>query len=199
MINIPKVEISLNDLLIRLGYLQAKTKVSSKVVDLMNEILDLAQKIINPKFVIAFENVILTRNFVIFERGYKIGSSDVVAFLKGCFKVYGVCVTIGGALECKIKDFFKKKESFNALVLDAAGSVAAEKMIALASTQIKEYEGCDSNVLTRRYSPGYGNWLLEGSKDFLDWVGANRIGVKLNDFYQMTPEKSVSALIGVKK
>jgi hypothetical protein len=199
MINISKVDFSLNDLLVRLGYLRAKTKISSEIISLMDEILNLAKKIISPKFVVAFESVTLTRNFVVFEKGYRIGSRDVVAFLKDCFKVYGVCVTIGGALECKIKDFFKKKEPFNALVLDAAGSVAVEKMITLANIQIKEYEWGNNNVLTKRYSPGYGNWLLESNRDFLDWMGADRIGVKLNDFYQMNPEKSVSALIGVKK
>jgi len=198
MLNTSKVEISFNDLLIRLGYLRAKTKISNSIVNSIEEILDLAQKIIRPKFVIAFENVKLKRNFVLFERGYRISSGDVIAFLKDCFKVYGVCVTIDGALGRKTEDFLKKNEPFNALVLDAAGSVAAEKMIGLANAQIKNHEEKNGNVLTKRYSPGYGNWLLKDNKDFLDWVGADRIGVKLNDFYQMAPEKSVSALIGVK-
>ncbi|MDR3256428.1 MAG: hypothetical protein LBT18_02060 [Endomicrobium sp.] len=198
MLNVSNIKINYKELLARLGYLQAKTKLDDKTSGLIKEILDLAQKLIKPKVVIAFENIIITENFVSFKNSYKIKSNNVAVLLRNCFKAYGVSVTIGSALESKRDEFLKKKEIFNALILDAAGSVAAEEAITLANAQIKGYEEKNGNILTKRYSPGYGDWELESNKDFLDWIGADSIGIKLNGFCQMKPEKSVSALIGVK-
>jgi hypothetical protein len=199
MIKISTVEIPYNKLLVRLGYLQTKTKLDVKIASLIKENLSLVQKLIRPKVVVAFENITVINNEVLFEKGYKIKSSNVAALLKNSFKAYGVGVTIGNIVESRRDEHFKKKETFNALILDAAGSVAAEEIITLAYEQIKTYEENNNNFITKRYSPGYGNWKLEDNREFLDWIGAEYIGIKLSKFYQMKPEKSISALIGVAK
>ncbi|MDR1511364.1 MAG: hypothetical protein LBS15_01045 [Endomicrobium sp.] len=198
MVNVSIVEISYSELLARLGYLHNKTKLDIRTINLIKENLNLAQKLIKPKSVIAIENITLHGNSILFESGYEIKSSNVAVLLENCFKAYGIAVTIGSALEKKRDDCLKKKEIFNALILDAAGSVAAEEVITLANAQIKAYEKKD-NVLTKRYSPGYGDWPLEANKQFLSWIGTARAGITLNRFYHMKPEKSVSALVGVKK
>jgi cobalamin-dependent methionine synthase I len=54
-------------------------------------------------------------------------------------------------------------------------------------------------VTTRRYSPGYGDWGVSAQKDFLAWLGAGHIGIKLTESSQMLPEKSVSAILGIKQ
>jgi hypothetical protein len=203
MLKISTIEIPYNKLLARLGYLQAKTKLDEKTAGLIRENLNLTQKLVKPQTAVAFENITISggkiSDEILFESGYKIRSSNLVALLKGCFKVYGVSVTIGGSLERMRDEFLKKKETFNALISDAVGSVAAEETINLANAQIEAYEEKNGNILTRRYSPGYGDWILEDNKQFLDWIGAGYIGIKLNEFCQMNPEKSISALIGVAK
>ncbi|GMO53345.1 MAG: vitamin B12 dependent-methionine synthase activation domain-containing protein [Candidatus Endomicrobiellum trichonymphae] len=204
MLRISTIEIPYNKLLVRLGYLQTKTKLDEKTAVMIKETLSLAQKLIKPKAVVAFENIATisgnkTSNEISFENGYKIKSRNIAKLLKNCFKVYGIGITVGGALELRIDEFLKKKETFNALISDAAGSVAAEETINLANAQIKAYEEKNGNMLTRRYSPGYGDWILEDNRQFLNWIGAEHIGIKLNKFCHMKPEKSVSALIGVAK
>jgi hypothetical protein len=204
MLRISTIEISYNKLLARLGYLQTKTKLDENTAGMIKEILSLAQKLIKPKAVIAFENITAingdkTSNGISFENGYKIKSGNIKGLLKNCFKAYGIGITVGVALELKRDEFLKRKEIFNALILDAAGSVAAEETINLANAQVKAYEEKNDNMLTRRYSPGYGDWILEDNRQFLNWIGAEHIGIKLNEFCQMKPEKSVSALIGVVK
>jgi len=198
MINVSVIDIPYNKLLARLGYSHNKTKLDIKTISLIKENLSLAQKLIRPKSAIAVESITLYGSLILFENGYKIKSNNIATLLKNCFKAYGIVVTIGTALEKKRDDCLKKREIFNALVLDAAGSVAAEETITLAAMQIKAYEEENNNILTRRYSPGYGDWQLEANKQFLNWIGTTRIGVTLNKFYHMKPEKSVSALIGVK-
>ncbi|MDR2665902.1 MAG: hypothetical protein LBB92_00345 [Endomicrobium sp.] len=199
MVNVSTVEIHYNELLARLGYSHNKTRLDIKIISSIRENLSLAQKLIKPKSAIAVENITLHGNLVSFENGYKIKSNNIATLLKNCFKAYGIVVTIGNALEKKRDDCLKKREIFEALILDAAGSVAAEETITLANSQIKAYEEKNDNILTRRYSPGYGDWSLEANKQFLNWIGTTRIGITLNKSYHMKPEKSVSALIGIKK
>ncbi|MDR1928739.1 MAG: hypothetical protein LBQ07_01495 [Endomicrobium sp.] len=199
MIKVPEVKVRFSDLLTRLGYLKFRTRVNKRIVILMEDLLNFAQKLIRPKVMIAFENIELTKNEIFFENGYKIKSSDVAAMLKNSFKAYGITATIGNMLEYRRKKFSQNGNIFNALILDTIGSIAVEETIKLVNLQIKNYEKKNNNILTKRYSPGYGDWTLEFNKHLLDWIGANCIGIELNECYQMSPEKSISALIGVEK
>ncbi|GMO67061.1 MAG: vitamin B12 dependent-methionine synthase activation domain-containing protein [Endomicrobiia bacterium] len=199
MVNVSNVEIPYDKLLARLGYSHNKTRLDIKIISSIIENLSLAQKLIKPKSVIAVENITLHKDLVSFENGYKIKSNNIATLLKNCFKAYGIVVTIGDALEKKRDDCLKKRGIFDALILDAAGSVAAEETITLANAQIRAYEEKNDNIVMRRYSPGYGDWPLEANKQFLNWIGTTRVGITLNKFCHMKPEKSVSALIGIKK
>lgn len=198
MINISDIKIPYEKVLLRLGYSRSKTLLDEKTEMLIKEMLEAAQKIIKPKAVIAFENINIVENITTFESGYKIESYDIAKLLDGCFKAYGVAVTIGSSLENKRNDFLSKKETFKGLIFDAAGSVIAEEAITSANVQIRDFEEKNNNLTTKRYSPGYGDWHLSGQKEFLKWLGAEQIGISLTPGFLMKPEKSVSALIGVK-
>jgi hypothetical protein len=197
MINVSNIKITYEAVLIRLGYSRSLTKIDPKTENLIKENLSAAQKIIKPRAAVAFDNITLTQDEALCENGFKIRSKDVAKLLKGCFKIYGVVVTIGPAAEKRRDDFIAQKETFQALIFDAAGSAAAEETITSANRQIKEYEEKNGNIVTKRYSPGYGDWTLENQKNFLTWLGADKIGITLTDAHLMKPEKSVSAVIGV--
>ena len=49
-----------------------------------------------------------------------------------------------------------------------------------------------------RFSPGYGDVSLEVQKDFFRLLPCQRIGLTLMDTLIMSPEKSVTAFIGIK-
>ena len=117
MLRISTIEIPYNKLLVRLGYLQTKTKLDEKTAVMIKEILRLAQRLIKPKVVVAFENITMisedkTSNEISFENGYKIKSGNIAKLLKNCFKVYGIGITVGGALELRRDEFLKKKRNF---------------------------------------------------------------------------------------
>jgi len=194
MINISTIKIPYDKLLARLGYLKAKTKLDAQTQTLIKENLGLAEKLVKPKIAIVSEEIEVRGASVIFDDGYKIESKDIAKLLKGCFKAYGIAVTIGGAVEKKRNALIAKKETFAALVFDAAGSVAVEELIDSAAKQLQKKEN-----LTKRFSPGYGDWLLNAQPDFLKWIDAKKIGIELTPNFLMTPEKSVSAIVGVKR
>ena len=198
-INVSNIKISYDEVLQRLGYLKMSGRPDENLEIRIKECMETAQRLIMPKAAIAFDNIIASENFIMFENGYKIESLQAAKLLTGCFKAYGIAVTIGAALEKKRNDLIAQKETFKALVLDAAGSVAAEEIIKTANVQIEKFEERSNNIISKRFSPGYGDWALQSQKDFLKWTGAERIGIGLSSSFQMRPEKSVSALLGVKR
>jgi cobalamin-dependent methionine synthase I len=121
-----------------------------------------------------------------------------VKLFQDCVKAYGIAVTIGPFLEQKRGVYISENEPARAVILDAIGSVAAEQLAEMAQTRIREEAEKAGLTTTRRFSPGYGDWPIESQKEFLKWLGAENIGINLNANFQMIPEKSVSAILGVK-
>ncbi|MDR3049362.1 MAG: hypothetical protein LBV16_05950 [Elusimicrobiota bacterium] len=199
MITIPHIRISYEEVLARLGYSKSKTKITADIETAIKDNIFLADKLLKAKVVLAYTKIALKNDIVFLENAFKIDSSNIARLLKDCFMVYGIAITIGTDIENKRDDFLSKKETFNALILDSCGSVSAEAFMRDAYNQIRDIEKSKGLTITKRYSCGYGDWRLESQKDFLNWLGADKIGINLTDGYMMKPEKSISALIGVKK
>lgn len=85
-------------------------------------------------------------------------------YLKGQDMIaLGLC-TIGEELEDEVSQLTKKGDLARAIILDAMGSVAAES--AADSLNLHICETCKKKGWgsSQRFSPGYGNWPLEGQR-----------------------------------
>ena len=194
MLDISGVKIDYEKVALRLGYSKLKTRLDEKTERSLKENISMAQKLIAPKAAVSFDDITVNDAAVFFFDGYKIESNYVAKLFQGCKKAYCIAVTIGAALERKIKS----SEIFEAVILDAAGSVAVEEAVGFINQRLSEREAKDGRALTRRFSPGYGDWPLECQKSFLERLKADKIGLSVNESFIMVPEKSVSAVIGVK-
>jgi len=108
----------------------------------------------------------------------------------------GLC-TIGDELENKVSQLNQKGDLAQAVVLDAMGSVAAESAADFLNLQICELCQKRGLATSQRFSPGYGNWSLEGQKFIFSLLPAERIKVRLNQSCMMIPRKSVSFVIKI--
>lgn len=195
-----KIQIDRAKVLARLGHAAGKTVIDAKTEALIAEETSVAEKLISPRQVSASSAVRETApGNLSLEPDFMIQSRDIAALLSGCGKAFGFAVTIGPHLEAKRDSYIKEGQAARALVLDAIGSVAAEELAEQAHAQARAEAAKEGLTATRRFSPGYGDWPLSAQRDFLKWLGAGMIGVKLNANFQMTPEKSVSAILGIKK
>lgn len=102
-------------------------------------------------------------------------------------------VTVGQALERRATRHLETGEVTRALILDAAGSAAAEEaadrlggVIAGDSDQAKE------GTVSCRISPGYGKWSLEAQPALFRALPHADLGVTLLSSLLMVPRKSVS-------
>lgn len=200
MQTINDLKIPYNKVLARLGFASGKTVIDPKTTAALEQEILIAKKIIVPKQAIAFSAFkIIADDIILIEPSFEIKSKDIANLLANCHLVYGFAVTIGTALEEKRNAYINEKETSHALMLDAIGSVAAEELAEITNQQIKTEAELVGNLTTMRFSPGYGNWPLNAQKDFLNWIGAQAVGIKLTPSFQMLPEKSVSAILGIYK
>ncbi|MFH1369003.1 MAG: vitamin B12 dependent-methionine synthase activation domain-containing protein [Elusimicrobiota bacterium] len=194
-----KIDINPDKVLARLGYTKGRTVVNPATENLLEDEIRTAKKLLTPKYVMAYAEIkVSDKGHVLLNPRFEIFSKDIIELLKGCVKAYGFAVTIGPFLEDKRNEYIKDNLTTKALMLDAVGSVAAEELAETVNAQISAEAEKEGFKTTRRFSPGYGDWKLEGQKDFLDWLGAKTIGIKLTGSSQMLPEKSISAILGVK-
>ena len=133
----------------------------------------------------------------------KISFADVVFYseslginLKDCQQVFLVAVTIGPQVDALIRRT-QVLDSVKASIMQAAGAMFAEKTIELINAQIKDLAASQNKKCKPRFSPGYGDVPLTIQKDFFRLLPCSKIGLSLMDTLIMSPEKSITAFIGL--
>lgn len=102
-------------------------------------------------------------------------------------------VTIGSALEARVSELIVEGASTRALVLDAAGSAAAEEAADRLGTLIGGGDvRDDARHVSCRISPGYGRWHISSQKMLFAALPHDAIGVSLLPTMLMSPRKSIS-------
>lgn len=123
-----------------------------------------------------------------------IESGAVCGLLEDSGEAYIMCITAGAALADAVKAHSAEGDTTRALVVDAVGSELVEE----AADEVCRYiERTAAVSLTKRFSPGYGDWDLSGQAELDKALNISRIGVTLNEAFLMTPEKTITAVAGV--
>ena len=86
------------------------------------------------------------------------------------------------------------QNSTTSYFLDAVASAGIESYIDYVTKMI-----CNDLNVTKRFSPGYGDFPIEFQQYLLKRVSAKEnLGIILSDDYLMIPTKSITAVIGIK-
>lgn len=191
--NILNLKINYEDVLVRMGANKYKTKIDDSIKTSILEMIDLSKKLLQPNYAISLSKKNTKDDEIILEN-FTINSRDIFKLLENSNQVCGIIATIGLSIDTKISLFLEQKEILPAFILDSIGSVAIEELVNNICNDIKTKYG----QTTMRFSPGYGDWPIQNQKDFLKWLGADKIGIILSPTFQMIPRKSVSAVMGIK-
>lgn len=126
-------------------------------------------------------------------------SKDLEKLLTGCHSSYIFAATLGVDVDRMIAKYSKTSPT-KALLLDALGTERIEALCDKFFADMRDNETSRGNALTKRFSPGYGDLALEHQKDICKLLDSHKlIGVSLNESLLMSPSKSVTAVMGVKK
>ena len=127
----------------------------------------------------------------------KTASRHLRRHLEGCAEILLFACTAGSEIDRRINRE-KLVSPVRGLLMSAIGSQrvegACDRLCNLLAAEHPEKQ------LVTRYSPGYGDLLLEIQKDVFRALDCERsIGVTLTESLLMQPSKSVTAVIGMKE
>lgn len=115
--------------------------------------------------------------------------------LVGCDAVYLVAATLGLNFDRTAARLMREEPAVGVMA-DAAAVSAIESYLDDLTAEIAERE---QGRITRRFSCGYADFPLEQQTDFVRLLDMNkRLGVYLGADFLMTPQKTVTAVIGVR-
>lgn len=119
--------------------------------------------------------------------------------LSGCDGILLFAATLGQGLD-RLLSRYGRLSPTRALLLQAIGAERIEALCDAFEAEITEELTKEGYLLRPRFSPGYGDLPLTLQRDIFSALGPeNHIGLTLNESLLMSPSKSVTAIIGVKK
>lgn len=183
------MEIDRRELLRYLGY--KGQEINSELEDKISLAISICKKEAQPihilrKYTLDFENRELKGT------GLKLKGESIWKHLSGCDDVYMVAATLGFNLEKRINRAFIDDATL-AVLLDSAATCLIESYLDEIEKNIPE-------ELTSRYSCGYGDWDIQQQKEICKLLDTQKqIGLFVNDACMLTPQKSVTAIMGIKK
>jgi hypothetical protein len=123
----------------------------------------------------------------------RVESRDLAKNLAGCKKAIVFAATVGICVDRLIKKYSLLSPA-KALCIGAIGNERVEALCDLFCEDIASKYG----KIRPRYSAGYGDLPLLMQKDIFNSLSCTKnIGVSLGDSLLMTPEKSVTAIVGI--
>ena len=180
--------INRRELLSYLGY--KGQEISQELEDKISQAISICEKLATPRSVVKRYKVDKETKSIV-GTTLKLQGEDIWKHIEGCSEVYLLCGTIGFGPEKEIAKNFVKDKTL-AIILDAAATSAIE-------SYLDELELTLDGKKTTRYSCGYGDLDIKIQKDICAVLDTFRkIGVYVNEAYMLSPQKSVTAIIGVK-
>ncbi|MFO8009194.1 MAG: vitamin B12 dependent-methionine synthase activation domain-containing protein [Dehalococcoidia bacterium] len=181
----------------RIGY-SPDVEPSARVASIVDEYITTAKQLIEPSYaynIIDIKSVDPPRISVNSSIAFQ--SSVISHVLTRCTSVAVFALTIGGGLEEMAARLGEKELILEAFVLDIIGSTMTEKAADFVQGIIGEMANIRGMAISKRYSPGYCDWDIKQQELVFQALEGNNPGIKLSEDCLMTPEKSVSGIIGI--
>ena len=124
----------------------------------------------------------------------KIESENLSDLLCGCDNAFLLAVSVGIGVD-RLITRLEATSKADAFFTDSIASAAVESFCDYINEKI-----CKDLNCTKRFSPGYGDVPLAFQKDLLERLNSpSSVGISLNSSLLMSPMKSITAIIGIKK
>ena len=177
-----------------LRYAGVRGTADEKTEELLEECLSLVDG--KFKYALCYKRFGVTPTENGFDLGFATVNSELVKKrLEGCSEIVLFAATVGMETDRLISRY----SSVSPARAHMIQSIGAERIEALCDTfeSILKADGID---LCPRFSAGYGDLPLELQRDIFKALDCSKnIGLTLNDSLLMSPTKSVTAIIGIKR
>ncbi|MBU1999068.1 MAG: hypothetical protein ABIG46_03675 [Candidatus Omnitrophota bacterium] len=194
------IPIPRTDIYKRLGYRQGITRVSSGRIKDTNRIIKEAAALIKLK---AMACILTIRKVepprIYLSQSIAFNSRQVCDFLKGYSEVLFMGVTAGRKITQAIGKELKNNRFNEAVIMDAVASEMVDSSLGWVMRQMaKKLKNEKKTLSDRRFSAGYADFTLDNQRTIYRLLQLKRLGVSINKGFILIPEKSVTALSGIK-
>ncbi len=175
-----------------LRYMKAKDN-ASQIQSLIDECITLSKDKLKGKVCYSVFDISLCKDTL--DLGFtKTNSKALINHLENCSKIVLFASTVGIELDMLVTKYSALLPS-KAFCIGAIGTEAIETVCDRFCDDIAtEYGEC-----TKRFSPGYSDLPLDMQEEIFSVLDTKKIGLSLSQSLLMTPKKSVTAIIGIKK
>lgn len=165
---------------------------------LIDQCIELTIQTITPKFLYQRFSLIPQADGIHLEQTpIVLTGNDIREHLANCQQGYLLCLTLGLSIEKMIRVKMISNPD-QGVILDSCASTAVEHLADYAEKEIAAIAAKEQLNLTWRFSPGYGDLPLSVQKNIISVMNTyQKIGLTLNDNLLLTPNKSVTAIIGL--
>lgn len=129
--------------------------------------------------------------------GISVTSKDLAEHLNGCEFALLFAATLGSGVDTLIRRYSEVRMSY-AVMLQAAAAALIELYCDIANEELELSYALRGLYLKPRFSPGYGDFSIEHQSELTAHINAYKYaGIAVTGGGQMTPMKSVTAVIGI--
>lgn len=130
--------------------------------------------------------------------GIRFESRKLSEFLSRCREVVLMGATAGPGIMDAIREDITGSHFTRGVVLDATASEMTDDVLDWIMAYFNRILRRENRrLLPRRFSAGYGDFLLENQKIIYHLLELDRIGVQMTESCMLIPEKSVTAISGI--
>lgn len=178
-----------------LGY--GKCVVDEKTLQAICESFQELEKIADKKSVYRiFELSAMDENRLSFGK-INVQSRNLRTSLKDCKEVILFGATLGIEVDRQIRKY-QLIDMSRAVVMQACAAAFLEEFCDELQEKIAVKMRTEGKYLRPRFSPGYGDFLIQHQKELLEMLEApKKIGLAMTESYMLTPTKSITAVIGI--
>jgi hypothetical protein len=136
---------------------------------------------------------------IILPDGAEFESRQLAKFLANCDEIVLMGATAGREIMHAIEEDAAGANVTRGIVLDAAASEIVDASLDWIVDYFNQSLRRENRrLLGKRYSAGYGDLFLETQKTMYRLLQLNRIGIEITESCMLVPEKSVTAITGIK-
>ncbi|MDY6911030.1 MAG: vitamin B12 dependent-methionine synthase activation domain-containing protein [Chloroflexota bacterium] len=171
---------------------------SPRIASLLDQYIDNAHHLIEPKYSCVIKNIEQVDGSRVFMEDSIIFDGQVISNLAAqCQELAVFVLTIGPRLEEMASQLAEDGLIVESYILDAIGSVATEYLAGFLQGMVREFAQLKRLSISRRFSPGYCDWHINQQEMVFNAMDGDLSGVLLTDNLLMSPQKSVSGIIGI--
>ncbi|MDR1893106.1 MAG: hypothetical protein LBQ61_00225 [Spirochaetales bacterium] len=194
-----RAELPFKETLIRLGYVKQKSLLSAGEEEALRAEAEAAVDCLDLKGAILRLPFSLSGPATVEAGGCRWQSRDLARSLAGCRELCLMAATGGAGFSEQLDRLLAAGEMKKAVIWNAAASEAVDAALDRFTLLInRELVKEGKRTAPHRFSPGFGDLDLWVQKDLVRLLNLETLGVRLNDSCILTPEKSVTAIIGIR-